>query len=132
MIICIDFEGTIVFPRFPDITREVPGAFISMLKLLRQGHDLILYTMRYDNDEQDYLTDAINYCRDKGIVFFGANENPEQDRWTESKKPYAHFYIDDKAIGCPLIYPKNAKPYADWDLIMRLLAERIQIMKRFY
>jgi hypothetical protein len=126
LIIAIDFDGTIVEHRFPDIGREVPGAFRWMKDFQDAGAKLILFTMRSDlrNDaagpegskaDADFLTDAVEFCRKGGIEFWGVNENPEQSSWTNSPKPYAHIYIDDAAFGCPLREAfQSSRPMVDW------------------
>lgn len=119
MIICVDFDGTIVDHRFPDIGTDVPNAAKWLKRLRRFGAHLILYTMRSDSQTfPSALTDARRYLHEKGIVFDGINENPEQVSWTSSPKIYGDVYVDDSAIGCPLIFPKGfAKPCVDWSKI---------------
>ena len=116
MFICVDFDGTIVDHRFPEIGQPVPEA-IKWLKLLnRQGARLILFTMRSDDGiAPNGLTDAVDYLRSEGVELFAVNENPGQEEWTSSPKVYADMYIDDSAFGCPLIKPKGfARPCVDW------------------
>ena len=48
MFIAIDFDGTIVDHRFPEIGKPVPGAFEWMKKFKEAGAKLILWTMRSD------------------------------------------------------------------------------------
>lgn len=124
MYICIDVDGTIVEHEFPLLGRPVPMALEVMKELQDAGHELILHTMRSDrdHDDGDYLSQAINYCENNGIKLFGANNNSTQAEWTSSPKTYGHIYIDDAALGCPLIYPNgNARPYVDWREIRKLL-----------
>ena|SRR3984957_7515793 len=119
MILGIDFDGTLVDHRFPDIGEEVPKAFDYLQQFLDEGARLILYTMRSDGQESgDVLMQAIDFCRDKGIEFWAHNENPEQHTWTTSNKPYCNLYIDDAALGCPLRdYPGFRRPAVDWEIV---------------
>jgi len=48
MYICIDFDGTIVEHRFPDVGSPVPGALEWMIEFQEAGAKLILFTMRSD------------------------------------------------------------------------------------
>ena len=80
MIIAIDFDGTIVEHRYPEIGEPVPYAIETMIKLRDFGHKLILYTMRSDIE----LQQAVDYCKENGVEFWGVNENPEQAHWKES------------------------------------------------
>lgn len=111
MIIAVDFDGTIVEHDFPRIGPEVPGAFHWLRCLQDAGASLMLWTMRSGT----YLDDAVSYCRARDLEFWAVNENPGQVTWTASRKQYAHLYIDDAALGCPLTYPRvGAPPMVDW------------------
>ncbi len=117
MFICVDFDGTIVDHRYPEIGDPVPHAIKWLKKFNQQGVDLILFTMRSDgNKHGSVLTDAVKYLEDNGVDLYGVNENPSQTRWTNSPKAFGHFYVDDSAIGCPLIHPRGfKKPCVDWE-----------------
>ena len=120
MKIAIDFDGTIVDHRFPRIGNENPGAIRWMKEFQKAGAKLILFTMRSDRPgDGNYLSDAVEYCRNNGVEFFGVNRDPEQDEWTTSPKAYAQLYIDDAAFGCPLRQnPRmGGKPMVDWDVV---------------
>lgn len=116
MIICVDFDGTIVDHCFPEIGQPVPGAVKWMKRLNKYGAKLILYTMRSDSKLfKTALTDAKKYMHDNGVALYAVNENPTQSDWTDSPKVYARIYVDDSAFGCPLIHPKGFnRPCVDW------------------
>lgn len=124
-IIAVDFDGTLVDHRFPDIGGEAPGAFAALKQFQEAGAKLILWTMRSDFEGTDhlatrgYLTEAIEFCRARGIEFWGVNCNPDQKSWTQSPKVYAHIYIDDAAHGIPLRdYPRmGSRPVVDWTVV---------------
>jgi len=124
-VIAIDFDGTLCEHKFPDIGNEVPGAFAVLRELVAAGHRLILWTMRNDNkpDGECYvLAEAVEWCRARGVEFWSVNSNPEQASWSQSQKCYAHYYIDDAAIGCPLrLAFSTERPMADWAKIRELL-----------
>ncbi len=132
MDICIDFDGTCVTHEYPMVGRSV-GAEEVLRALVAKGHRLILFTMRSDrriktiwgNTDELYLTDAMNWFRDNGIELYAVQWNPEQKEWTDSPKAYAQLYIDDAALGCPLVYPAGNdpfdRPYADWKKIKEWL-----------
>jgi hypothetical protein len=107
LIIAVDFDGTIVEHKFPAIGNESPGAFMWLRRWQELGGRLILWTMRSDNvvAGRSYLTDAVEYCRQNGVEFWGVNENPEQKSWTTSPKVYANFYVDDAGVLAPLSPP---------------------------
>lgn len=127
LIFCVDFDGTCVTHKFPEIGEDI-GAVPVLKRLTDAGHRLILFTMRSDKStveasEYDiqgvagnHLTAAVNWFKQNNIPLWGINQNPEQHTWTTSPKPYAHYYIDDAAIGCPII-KTIGRDYVDWDTI---------------
>ena len=121
MYIAIDFDGTCVTHDYPRIGKEI-GATKVLKRLVGAGHKLILNTMRSDKE----LQDAVNWFKKNGIELYGVNENPTQKRWTNSPKVYAHMYIDDAALGCPLINAPELsnRPFVDWDSINRQLIQK--------
>ena len=119
MYICVDFDGTIVDHRFPEIGPPVPGALEWMAEFQNAGARLILFTMRSDGGKHvDALTRAVDYLTDNGIKLYGVNKNPTQVHWTSSPKAYGQLYIDDAAFGCPLTQPDGfQRPCVDWDVV---------------
>lgn len=117
--IAVDFDGTCVYYAYPHVGRPI-GAYSVLKDLIERGHRLILYTMR--TGEQ--LEDAKRWFEDNQLSLYGVQYNPTQSNWTTSNKCYAHIYIDDAALGCPLIYQEGERPYVDWDKIREILKER--------
>lgn len=101
MIIAVDFDGTIVDHRYPEIGPQVPMAF-NWLRFLQDTFDVkyILWTVRQGKE----LDDAVQYCHKEGVALWGINENPTQHRWAPGPKAYAQIYVDDAALGCPKIH----------------------------
>lgn len=133
MIIAIDFDGTCVSHEFPKIGKDI-GAVPVLKKIVDNGNKLILWTMRADREVLNptgdefiidvtgtFLTDAVNWFKDNDIELYGIQKNPTQINWTTSPKAYADLYIDDAALGCPLIYPDNGRPYVDWSNVEKFL-----------
>lgn len=117
MIIAIDFDGTCVKHEYPDVGDDV-GAVPIIKKFVERGDKIILFTMRSGK----HLQDAVDWFQSHAIPLFGVNENPEQHTWTQSPKPYAHLYIDDAALGVPLMRPGgNSRPYVHWNAVAELL-----------
>ncbi len=107
----VDFDGTIVEHRYPNIGPENTPAFYYLKKFVDCGAKLILCTMR----SGDSLDEAVMYLRNNGIELYGVNENPYQKNWTDSPKPWCHLYIDDSAFGCPLI--QKDRMAVDWSVV---------------
>lgn len=104
MIIAVDFDGTIVEHAYPKLGAPIPFAIDTLLKLQKDGHTLILWTVR----EGALLQEAIDYCEKKGLVFFAANKNyPEEDIAKAARKLTAELFIDDRNLG----------GLADWGVI---------------
>lgn len=133
MDICIDFDGTCVTHEFPKVGEDI-GAVPVLKELVANGHNLILFTMRsnkHDNtagpacvpqaNNGNFLDDAINWFKENEIPLYGIQSNPSQNAWTTSPKAYGQMYIDDAALGCPLIYGIHKRPYVDWRGIRRYL-----------
>jgi len=118
MIIAIDFDGTCVTHEYPKTGKEI-GAVPVLKDLVKNGHHLILYTMRSGKE----LHDAVIWFQKNEIPLYGVNKNPTQELWTESPKCYAELYIDDAALGTPLIYGDSYKirSHVDWERVRGLL-----------
>lgn len=135
MTILIDFDGTCVTHDFPNVGKEI-GAVPVLKKLVKAGHNLILFTMRSDRLEKKstgdpnisdvtglFLTDAVNWFKQHDIPLYGINTNPTQKNWTSSPKAYGELMIDDSALGAPLcINPElSFRPFIDWKTTEKLL-----------
>lgn len=84
--IAVDFDGTLHFGHYPEIG-EPNITLIETLKTLKTQNqcELILYTSRTDTE----LQKAVCWCEANGLQFdsvFGG-------------KPFAHIYIDDRAVN---------------------------------
>jgi len=98
MTIAVDFDGTIVEHRFPQIGKPRPMAFEVLKALNEEGHKLILWS----NREGKRLEEAIEYCRENGVEFYSVNSEFPNESWTGSgvsRKIVADIYIDDKNLG---------------------------------
>lgn len=97
MKIAVDFDGTIVEHRYPEIGKEMLFAFQTLKALQKKGHQIILWTFRAGKP----LEEAVEYCRKNGLEFYAVNKSyPEEimDQNT-SRKIDADVFIDDRNIG---------------------------------
>ncbi len=113
MTIAVDFDGTIVRHRYPDIGEEIPFA-VETLKLLQQDrHRLILWSVR----EGQLLDDAVEWCRKRGLEFYAINRDyPEEDITRNenfTRKLKVDMWIDDRNVG----------GLPDWGTIYRIITE---------
>lgn len=125
--IAVDFDGTCVAHAYPHVGPDVHGCVPVLQALVNAGHKLILFTMRSGST----LDDAVQWFSDRNLPLWGINTNPEQKRWTMSPKAYAQVYIDDAALGCPLVHSKHVidhgvleRPYVDWPAVHVLLRKQ--------
>ena len=128
LVVAVDFDGTCVDHRYPEVGTDVPGAATALSLIAQYGARIILYTMRSDNDQHGaVLANAVEWFADRDIPLWGVNQNPEQYQWTRSPKVYAHVYVDDAAFGCPLIdLPGFARPVVDWAVVGPAICQRIE------
>ena len=97
MKIAVDFDGTIVEHKYPQIGKEQLFAFETLKQLIKQRHQLILWTYRAGKE----LDDAVEYCRNNGVEFFAVNMNYPEEHYDGaiSRKIDADVYIDDRNVG---------------------------------
>lgn len=125
MIIAIDFDGTLVNHAYPKIGEEVPHALSSCKRWqMVYGAQLILWTCRAGSE----LQEAVDFCAEQNLLFWGVNENPDQHTWMREVGPkiFAHVYIDDTSLGVPLTHMPDAVPgdrlVVDWNQLNRRMA----------
>lgn len=122
MIIAIDFDGSSVTHEYPRVGKDI-GAVPILKRLVAKGHQLMLWTMRGSKPLSDgyvinTLQDAVDWFKGHEIPLWGVNENPQQKAsgWSNSNKQHANLFIDDAALGAPLIYDSTIsdRPFLDW------------------
>jgi hypothetical protein len=119
MIIAVDFDGTIVEHRYPEIGKEIPFAVATLKELQKDGHKLILWSVR----EGELLEEAVKWCEERGLHFIAVNRNLDENGPGESletnpsfsRKLKAHVFIDDRNVGGML----------DWGVIYELIRKRM-------
>ena len=98
MTIAVDFDGTIVEHRYPEIGKERPFAVETLKRLVNDRHRLILWSVR----EGKLLDDAVEWCRARGLEFYAVNKDfPEEttEHPQYSRKLKADLFIDDRNVG---------------------------------
>ena len=99
MVIAVDFDGTIVEHRYPEIGPEIPFAIDTLKMLIADRHKVILWTVR----EGELLDQAVEWCRQRGVEFYAVNKDyPEEKKEYNnhfSRKIKAEVWIDDRNVG---------------------------------
>jgi hypothetical protein len=96
--IAVDFDGTIVEHKYPEIGKEILFAFETLRALQKQKHQLILWTYRTGRE----LEEAVEFCRQNGVEFYAVNKSyPEEvfDEEVTSRKIEVDLFIDDRNVG---------------------------------
>ncbi|MCA5004136.1 BT0820 family HAD-type phosphatase [Sphingobacterium bovistauri] len=118
MIIAVDFDGTIVEHKYPQLGKPIPFAFDTLKQLQNENHTLILWTVR----EGRLLDEAIQYCAKNGLHFFAHNTNfPEEDRSSAPRKLKADMFIDDRNFG----------GLPDWHFIYQVIQQKKALNVQF-
>ena len=97
MIIAVDFDGTIVEDKYPEIGKPQMFAF-ETLRELQKKHRLILWTCR----EGRLLKEAVEFCSINGVSFYAVNKNFPEEAYEEGnfmRKIDADMFIDDRNFG---------------------------------
>ena len=114
MTIAVDFDGTIVRHRYPDIGEEIPFAVQTLKMLQQERHRLILWSVR----EGKLLDEAVDWCRQRGLEFYAVNRDfPEEDitkNESFSRKLKVDLFIDDRNVG----------GLPDWGTIYHIIHDR--------
>lgn len=122
MKLAIDFDGTCVRKAtYPAFGEDVPNAVESLKSLKRMGCQLFLWTCR--NGEA--LQAAIRWFESHGIELAGVNENENCTMVDPSVKIDVDYYIDDKALGCPL----DIHGSVHWENVYSMLAIKLEKMQ---
>ena len=114
-IIAVDFDGTIVAAKYPDIGRDLGGLFwLSQLK--NAGGELILWTCRTGRQ----LAEARDWMEDNGYLdlFSGFNEQaPSVQIVDDPRKIIADVYVGDRALGAPIRHYVDGRlpDHYDWN-----------------
>lgn len=96
-IIAVDFDGTLFTEEYPNIGKPKWRVINWCKERQVKGDILILWTCR----EGEYLQEAIEMCKDVGLVFDYVNENvPLRIKrcGNDCRKIGADIYLDDKAM----------------------------------
>ena len=101
MTIAVDFDGTIVQHKYPEIGKELPFATATLRQLQKDLPDLkiILWTIR----DGKLLDEAVQWCKDRNLEFYAVNSNYPEELPLQSnygcRKVTADVYVDDRNLG---------------------------------
>lgn len=121
--IAVDFDGTLVTKKWPEIGEWFPGAVAAMLQLREDGHHVFLYSSRLNpcwpdgrkRDPMEYLAEL-----DRVSAFLASAGLGWMEIFTdiEQGKPHWDLLIDDKALFFP------GRP-GSWSKILPVVLRRV-------
>ena len=106
--IAVDFDGCLVSQEWPKIGEKNHELFSLIKHYKKLGFRIILWTCRVGK----MLDEAVEYCVCHGVEFDAVNCNiPEVQEMFghDTRKVWAHIYIDDKNIIPPLPWKEDKK-----------------------
>lgn len=115
-IIAVDFDGTLVEDKYPEIGPKIDLVFEAVKRWKRMGYKIVLWTCR----DGEPLKEAVSFCLNNGLVFDAVNRNiPEVVELfqNDTRKVYANFYLDDKNMRPAILEaignfdPEEFKPW---------------------
>ncbi len=92
-IFCVDYDGTLVEDKFPEIGKEKKDGIRVLKRLQEEGHKIIIWTCRSGK----YLEDVKKWCWSRHFNPDRFNEN-YKDLSYAWPKVYADVYLDDKSF----------------------------------
>ena len=105
MIIYLDFDGTVVSHRFPNIGEYNVMCKKVIVSLLKEGHTVILNTKRIEFRDKTYINDSLDFVyrliHPYKINFTESKYIPQKWDWRRMFDD-GKIYIDDIAEGIPL------------------------------
>ncbi len=110
MKIAVDFDGTIVEHKYPEIGKPILFAFEAIKELQKRGHKIILWTYRSGKE----LDAAVEFCKKNGVEFYAVNKSfPEEvfDISQASRKIDTELFIDDR----------NIEGFPGWAKVLQIL-----------
>jgi len=117
MIIAVDFDGTIVSDEYPSIGKELPFATDTLKLLSKEGHRLVLWTVREGRE----LNEAVEWCKERGVTFYAINRDYPEESFDNNnhftRKLKVDLFIDDRNVG----------GIPDWGTIYRIISHRMSL-----
>jgi hypothetical protein len=98
LVLAVDFDGTVVEDRYPEIGKPLPFAIDTLKRLHADGHRIVLWTFRHGRP----LRHAVEFLESQGVELYAVNQSfPEESEQLDgySRKIHADWFIDDRNIG---------------------------------
>ena len=104
LTIAVDFDGTIVEHKYPEIGDEMIFAFDTLKALQKNGHKLILWTFR----SGQHLDEAVEFCNQNGVEFYAVNKSYPEEEYKEGLEDGTRYeYALDGSLSLEVRYKKG-------------------------
>lgn len=96
----LDIDSTVISHCYDQMDGKDLGA-IPWLRICQDkyGARFLIHSMRAGPSAEI----AKQWLEERGIRIYGINSQPGQENWTASPKCFAQLYVDDRAVGTPLL-----------------------------
>lgn len=132
MNFAVDFDGTMVTNKYPEIGYPKWNVINFCKKRQEMGDNIILWTCRTG----EYLESAIKYLKDMcAFTPNYINENAPYDHMLypiEGRKIGADYYIDDKALNVEDLYRIDDESIPEWSETLRDKIKNYIIRNKLY
>lgn len=95
-IVAIDFDGTVVEQKFPDIGNLLPFAKEVINKLYDEKYYIIIWTCRYF---LEHLIPVIDFLKENNIRYHKINDNSDEMEFNPLPKIFYDVLVDDRNLG---------------------------------
>ncbi len=99
MILAVDFDGTVVEHRFPEIGQEIPGAIRTIQDLHEAGHKILIWTCRTLARPAPGIEEMIAWLKRTDGPYDAMNYNMFGASFYSMPIVYGDVYLDDKNFG---------------------------------
>ena len=109
MLFGVDFDGTVVEHKFPEIGEELPDAIRTMIDLQAAGHQIIIWTCRCGYE----ISTMLKWLNDREFRPDAVNTNLRHTPGFAVPKIYVDIYFDDRSFP----------PFPGWDVVREKFLE---------
>jgi len=120
-ILAVDFDGTLFDGDYPEKGNPKVDIINKIKEFKKHGAEIALWTCR----EEDVLQEAVERSKEQGLEWDAVNDNtPSQKKFMAkvlkengevfaTRKIFADFYLDDKAMNLDIFLKINVKETCD-------------------
>lgn len=117
-IIFLDFDGTVVYHRYPEIGDLIPESINVIKELISNGHTVILNSYRSNSLQTD---SALNFLKEFGIEIESTKYKIIPIKFDLDN---ILIFIDDITSNIPLLIDDKNLNYVDWATLKKLFKNK--------